>query len=60
MIYEYECPACGNVVEIERKMSDPESIYDCTTPTCETTLNRKYTAPVFKPAPGMYSYNKQA
>lgn len=55
MRYEYECPGCGNVVEIERKISDPESIYDC--PQCDTTLQRKYSVPVFKPAPGMYSYD---
>ena len=44
MIYEYECPACGNVIDIERKMSDPEGEYDCPTPKCETVLKRKFSA----------------
>lgn len=54
MRYEYECPGCGNVVEIERKISDPEGVYDC--PQCSTTLNRKFTAvPVTFHGKGFYT-----
>jgi hypothetical protein len=27
MRYEYECPGCGDVREIERKMTDPRRNY---------------------------------
>ena len=27
MRYEYECPGCGDVREIERKMTDPEETF---------------------------------
>ena len=40
--YEYECPACGNVINIYRSFSDPELDYEC--PQCPTTLKRKWTA----------------
>lgn len=54
MRYEYECPGCGNVVEIERKITDTESLYDC--PECGTTLNRKYSVPgISFNASGFYS-----
>lgn len=54
MRYEYECPGCGNVVEIERKITDTESLYDC--PECGTTLNRKYSVPSISfNASGFYS-----
>ena len=42
MIYEYECPACGNVVDIERKMSEPEGEYTC--PICGSQLRRVFSA----------------
>jgi len=43
MKYEYECPACGNVVLILRSIHDIEVDYDC--PQCGSTVNRKYEAP---------------
>ncbi len=43
MKYEYECPACGNVIFIERSIHDVEVDYDC--PQCGSTVNRKYEAP---------------
>jgi putative FmdB family regulatory protein len=59
MRYEYECPACGNIIEIERKITDTESIYDCPTPKCDSTLNRKYSAPAIEfRGKGWYSTDK--
>lgn len=43
MIYEYECPGCGDVREIRRKMSDPEQTYICD--QCDTEFERKWSAP---------------
>ena len=43
MKYEYECPACGNVIQVIRSIHDIEVEYDC--PQCETTLKRKWEAP---------------
>lgn len=54
MIYEYECPKCGDVRQIERKMSDPEEAIICT--QCCNEFRRKWSAPsvVFN-GPGFYS-----
>jgi putative FmdB family regulatory protein len=43
MIYEYECPGCGDVRQIERKITDPEETYICT--GCDNEFRRKWTAP---------------
>jgi putative FmdB family regulatory protein len=43
--YEYECPACGNVLLIIRSIHDIEVDYDCPTKGCGSTVNRKYEAP---------------
>lgn len=54
MIYEYECPGDGNVIEIKRGINDSEPEYDC--PVCGTTLVRIYRpAPIIFNAPGFYS-----
>lgn len=54
MIYEYECPGCGDVRQIERKMIDPEETIICT--HCCNEFRRKWTAPTvtFKGS-GFYS-----
>jgi putative FmdB family regulatory protein len=54
MTYDYECPGCGDVRTIERKMTDPEDTYICD--NCHTEFRRKWSAPgvVFN-APGFYS-----
>lgn len=43
-IYDYECPACGNVVEITRSANDSHLEYECPTETCTSMLVRKYSA----------------
>ena len=43
MIYEYECPGCGDVREIERKITDAEQTYICD--ACDAEFKRKWTAP---------------
>ena len=57
MIYEYECPGCGDVRQIERKMTDPEDTYICT--ACHNEFRRKWSSPpvTFKGA-GFYSTDK--
>jgi len=57
MIYEYECPGCGDVRQIERKMSDPEETYICT--SCHNEFRRVWTSPSvqFK-GKGFYSTDK--
>lgn len=57
MKYEYECPACGNVLLVIRSIHDIEVEYDC--PQCSTTLNRKWESPPthFKGS-GFYSTDK--
>lgn len=54
MIYEYECPGCGDVRQIERKMTDAEETIICT--QCCNEFRRKWSAPgvVFN-GPGFYS-----
>jgi putative FmdB family regulatory protein len=54
MIYEYECPGCGDVRQIERKMTDPEETIICT--QCSKDFRRKWSAPTvtFK-GQGFYS-----
>ena len=54
MTYEYECPGCGDVRLIERKMSDPEVIPVCS--QCNIELKRMYSSPAisFKGS-GFYS-----
>ena len=59
MIYEYECPGCGDVRQIERKMSDPEDTYICD--NCDTQFKRKWSAPsITFSGPGFYSTDNQA
>jgi putative FmdB family regulatory protein len=54
MTYDYECPGCGDVRTIERKMTDPEETYICT--QCDCTFQRKWSSPtVMFNAPGFYS-----
>ena len=54
MIYQYQCPNDGEMVEIERKMSDPEESYVCG--SCGASLNRVYTSvPVMFNGSGFYS-----
>lgn len=54
MIYEYECPGDGATIKIERKMTDPEEKYICT--TCGAELRRVWNSvPVSFNAPGFYS-----
>ena len=54
--YDYECPGCGNVVEIMRGFNDPDQDYDCPTDGCDCTLARKYSAtPTIFKATGFYS-----
>ena len=43
MIYEYECPGDGQVINIERGMTDEGLEYDC--PVCGSTLRRIFNAP---------------
>ena len=53
-LYDYSCPGCGNLVGIERKMTDPELEYFCD--KCKTQLVRVFTAPVVTfNAKGFYS-----
>ena len=54
MIYEYECPGCGDTRQIERKMSDPEEIIVCV--QCSKDFRRKWSSPAisFKGS-GFYS-----
>ena len=57
MIYEYECPGCGDVRQIERKMTDPEETIICT--NCHNEFRRVWTSPpvTFK-GKGFYSTDK--
>ena len=43
MIYEYECPGCGDVRQIERKITEPEDTYICT--ACDNEFCRKWSSP---------------
>lgn len=43
MIYEYECPGDGEVIEIERAISEPEGEYFCS--VCGAKLRRIFNAP---------------
>lgn len=54
MIYEYECPGDGEIIEIERAVSEPEIDYACG--LCGAKLRRVWSAPVitFKGS-GFYS-----
>ena len=54
MIYEYECSGCGDVREVERKMSEAEQTLICS--QCDTEFKRKWTSPAisFKGS-GFYS-----
>jgi len=57
MKYEYECPACGNVLHIFRSIHDIEVDYDC--PQCSSTLSRKYETPAIQfRGGGFYSTDK--
>ena len=52
--YDYECPGDGEIITIERPMSEPEGEYAC--PICGAKLRRVYSAnaTIFK-ATGFYS-----
>jgi len=41
--YEYECPGCGDVREIERSMNDAEETYICS--QCHNQFQRRWSAP---------------
>jgi putative FmdB family regulatory protein len=43
MTYDYECPGCGEIRTVERKMIDPEATYICT--SCNRVLERKWSSP---------------
>ena len=43
MNYEYECPGDGQIITIERGMTEEEPEYDC--PVCGSTLLRIYNSP---------------
>lgn len=43
MTYDYECPGCGDMRSVERKMIDPEATYICT--NCNRNLERKWSSP---------------
>ena len=60
MKYEYECPACGNVLLVIRSIHDIEVEYDCPMKECGTTLNRVWASPPahFKGS-GFYSTDKK-
>jgi len=54
MTYEYECPGCGDVRTVERKMIDPEARYICT--NCNRILERKWSSPPIRfKGSGFYS-----
>lgn len=54
MIYQYECPGDGTLIDIERKITDAEESYYCS--TCGAMLRRVYTSPtVMFNASGFYS-----
>lgn len=57
MKYEYECPGDGQVITIERSISDPEVEYFCS--TCGAQLRRIFTPPAitFK-GPGFYKTDR--
>jgi putative FmdB family regulatory protein len=57
LIYEYECPGDGEIVEIERAVSEPETDYACG--LCGSKLRRVWSAPVitFKGS-GFYTTDK--
>ena len=44
--YDYECPGDGEIVTIERGMTEAEQEYACG--TCGSKLRRIYTAPPVK------------
>jgi putative FmdB family regulatory protein len=57
MIYQYECPGDGEVIEIERSISEPEGEYACA--TCGAKLRRIYNAPAIEfRGKGWYSTDK--
>ena len=57
MIYEYECPGDGEIVQIERGMNEPESDYACG--TCGAKLRRIWNAvPVTFRGKGFYTTDK--
>jgi len=43
MTYEYECPGCGSIRIVERKMAEPEATYICT--NCNGVYQRKWSSP---------------
>lgn len=52
-IYEYECPKCNHIREVERKIDEPELPFLCVHCNCE--YQRRWSAPgvVFN-GPGFY------
>ena len=54
MIYQYQCPSDNSIIEIERKITDPEESYVCN--TCGVSLVRVWNAvPITFNAPGFYT-----
>ena len=43
MLYDYECPACGFLIEISKKLKDFDRVEPC--PDCGYTLRRRLTLP---------------
>ena len=59
MIYQYECSGDGTLIEIERKITDPEESYVCG--TCGAKLVRIWNSPAITfNGPGFYSTDNQA
>ena len=57
MIYQYECPGDGSLIEIERKITDPEEDYVCG--ICGAKLIRIWTSPAIEfKGRGFYSTDK--
>ena len=57
MRYEYECPGDGEIITIERAISDPEIDYACS--LCGTKLQRVWSVPFIKfNGSGFYSTDK--
>lgn len=53
MIYEYECPGDGGIIEINRGINEPEQEYYCG--TCGAMMRRIYrSTPVIFNGSGFY------
>ena len=54
--YDYKCPDCGHVEEVNRKMSDEPSVYHCA--LCNAVMNRVYNTFLFGQNPNHRFYKK--